>query len=67
MSASPTLTILILGRGVQSLVMALMASQGAFDRVPDCAIFSDPHWEPPSAYEHIQRLADSLGEITPAI
>ena len=34
MSAPPTLTVLSLGGGVQSTVMALMASQGVFDRVP---------------------------------
>ena len=37
MQAEPSLTVLSLGGGVQSSVMALMASQGAFDRVPDCA------------------------------
>ena len=40
MSAPPTLTVLSLGGGVQSSVMALMANQGAFDRVPDCAVFA---------------------------
>ena len=60
MSASPTLTVLSLGGGVQSSVMALMAGEGAFDRVPDCAIFADTHWEPPSVYEHIEWLRDRL-------
>ena len=46
MNSHPTLTVLSLGGGVQSSVMALMASQGAFDRIPDCAIFADTHWEP---------------------
>ena len=67
MNAPPTLTVLSLGGGMQYSVMALMAGAGVFDRVPDCAIFADTHWEPPSAYEHIQRLADSFGETTPAI
>ena len=40
--------------------MALMASEGEFDRVPDCAIFADTRWEPPSIYEHIQWLRDQL-------
>ena len=53
MSTPPTLTVLSLGGGVQSSVMALMADKGAFDRVPDCAIFADTHWEPPGVYEHV--------------
>ena len=60
MSAPPTLTVLSLGGGVQSTVMALMAGEGAFDRIPDCAIFADTHWEPPSVYEHIEWLRDRL-------
>ena len=68
MSNSPTLTVLSLGGGVQSSVMALMASQslpstgsgGAFDRVPDCAVFADTRWEPPSVYEHIEWLKGRL-------
>ena len=68
MNAAPTLTVLSLGGGVQSSVMALMAGEslpptgsgGAFDRVPDCAIFADTHWEPPSVYEHLEWLGDRL-------
>ena len=68
MQAEPSLTVLSLGGGVQSSVMALMASQslpptgsgGAFDRVPDCAIFADTRWEPPSVYEHVEWLARQL-------
>ena len=60
MNSHPILTVLSLGGGVQSSVMALMASQGAFDRIPDCAIFADTHWEPPSVYEHIEWLAEQL-------
>ena len=60
MSAPPTLTVLSLGGGVQSSVMALMAGERAFGRVPDCAIFADTHWEPPSVYEHIEWLKDRL-------
>ena len=41
MPAPPTLTVISLGGGVQPSVMALMASQGAFDRTPDCATFAD--------------------------
>ena len=60
MPSTPTLTVLSLGGGVQSSVMALMAGEGAFDRVPDCAIFSDTRWEPPSIYEHLEWLGDRL-------
>ena len=58
--SSPTLTVISLGGGVQSTVMALMASKGAFDRIPDCAIFADTRWEPPSIYEHLAWLKDRL-------
>ena len=68
MSLPPTLTVLSLGGGVQSSVMALMAGEslpptgsgGAFGRMPDCAIFADTHWEPPSVYEHMEWLKDRL-------
>ena len=61
MSAPPTLTVLSLGGGVQSSVMALMVGEGAFGRAPDCAIFADTRWEPPSVYEHVEWLRDRLG------
>ena len=60
MKLGPTLTVVSLGGGVQSSVMALMAGTEAFDRVPDCAIFADTHWEPPSVYDHIEWLKDQL-------
>ena len=60
MAFSPTLTILSLGGGVQSSVMALMASAGGFDRIPDCTIFADTRWEPPSIYEHLEWLSSHL-------
>ena len=50
MPSPRTLTVISLGGGVQSSVIGLMASQGASDRAPDCAIFADTHWEPPSVY-----------------
>ncbi len=40
MKPEPSLTVISLGGGVQSSVMALMANEGAFDRIPDCAIFA---------------------------
>ena len=60
MSAPPTLTVLSLGGGVQSSVMALMAGEGAFDSTPDCAIFAYTRWEPPGVYEHLQCPKDRL-------
>ena len=56
MASPPDLTVISLGGGVQSSVMALMAGEGAFDRPPDCAIFADTHWEPPSIYAHLDWL-----------
>ena len=56
----PDLTAISLGGGVQSTVLALMASQGAFDRMPDCAIFADTRWEPPSIYSHLDWLSEQL-------
>ena len=61
MQSTHSLTVISLGGGVQSSVMALMASQGAFDAIPDCAIFADTHWEPPSLYTHLDWLAERLG------
>ena len=58
--AMKRLTVISLGGGVQSSVMALMASAGAFDSVPACAIFADTHWEPPSLYPHLEWLAGQL-------
>ena len=55
-----TLTVLSLVGGVQSSVMAIMAGECAFGRVPDCAIFADTRWEPPSVYEHVERLGKGL-------
>ena len=60
MRPEPSLTVISLGGGVQSSVMTLMASRGAFDRVPDCAIFADTHWEPPTIYTHLEWLAGQL-------
>ena len=60
MRPEPSLTVISLGGGVQSSVMTLMASRGAFDNIPDCAIFADTHWEPPSIYTHLEWLAGQL-------
>ena len=54
------LTVISLGGGVQSTVMALMAGDGAFGGVPDWAIFADTHWEPPTIYSHLEWLSRRL-------
>ena len=61
MPSTTTLTVLSLGGGVQSSVKALVAGEGVFERVPDCAIFADARWEPPSVYKHLEWLTDRLG------
>ena len=61
MRSPRSLTVISLGGGVQSSVMALMAGDGAFDRVPDCAVFADTKWEPPSIYAHLEWLEGQLG------
>ena len=55
-----SLTVMSLGDGVQFSVMALMAVEGAFDRVPDCVIFADTHWEPHSIHTHLEWLESQL-------
>ncbi len=55
------LSVLSLGAGVQSTVMALMANEG-YDGIPkpDFAIFADTGWEPKSIYEHLDWLKTQL-------
>ena len=53
MGSAVSLTVIRLGGGVQSSVMALMANDGVFDRVPVCAIFAGTKWEPPSVCAHL--------------
>ena len=60
MRSTCSLTVISLGGGVQSSVMALMASGGAFGQLPDCAIFADTHWEPPTIYTHLDWLSGNL-------
>ena len=60
MRSPRSLTVISLRGGVQSSVMALMAGDGAFDRVPDCAVFADTKWEPPSIYTHLDWLEGQL-------
>ena len=44
MQPPTAVTVVGLGGGVR---FSLMASESAFDRVPDCAISVDTRWEPP--------------------
>ena len=57
---NPTLRVLSLGAGVQSTVLALMASKGETDSIPDCAIFSDTGGEPDYIYKHLDWLKTQL-------
>ena len=57
---SPTLIVTSLDGGVRSSVIALTASEVAFDRMPDCAIFTGSRWKPPRFYDHLERLKDRL-------
>ena len=67
MRAEPSLTVISLGGGVQSTVMALMASAGAFDHVPDCAVFADTRWEQLSFPLHVVDNGRSLREDVKAL
>ena len=49
-----------LGAGVQSSVLALMASRGEIGPMPDCAVFADTQWEPKGIYEHLDWLETQL-------
>ena len=60
MKPEPPLIVISLGGDVQSSVIALMANEGEFGRLRDCAIFADTRWEPPSIYEHMAWLKDRL-------
>lgn len=48
--------VVSLGAGVQSSAMLLLALDGAFGELPDCAIFADTQDEPPQVYETLNRL-----------
>jgi len=56
----PTLRILSLGAGVQSSVLALLASRGELGDVPNAAVFADTKWEQPAVYEHLDWLETQL-------
>jgi hypothetical protein len=56
----PTLRYISLGAGVQSSVLALMASRGEIKPIPDFAIFADTQWEPAQIYKHLDWLEKQL-------
>ena len=53
------LTVISLGAGVQSSVMALMAANGELPK-PDCAIFADTGYEPKAVYRYLEFLKKVL-------
>jgi len=54
------LTVISLGAGVQSSVMALMAAHGEITPMPDYAIFADTQSEPKHVYEWLDWLETEL-------
>jgi C-5 cytosine-specific DNA methylase len=57
--STPTMRLLSLGAGVQSTVLALMATDGTLPGL-DGAVFADTGWEPARVYRHLDRLEQSL-------
>ena len=55
-----SLTVIKLGGGIESSVIALIAGEGAFDHISACATFTDTRWEPPTVYECLDWLKDRL-------
>lgn len=60
--ADSTLSVLSLGAGVQSTVLALMACDGTLPGL-DAAVFADTGWEPPAVYEQVDRLTAELARV----
>lgn len=60
MNGEPELTVISLGGGVQSSVMALMAAEGLIKPMPEFAIFADTGWEPQGVYRHLDWLEKQL-------
>lgn len=48
--------VISLGAGVQSSAMLLMALEGRFGDLPDCAVFADTLWEPKAVYRWLEDL-----------
>jgi hypothetical protein len=57
---TPTLTVLSMGAGVQSSVMALMAAEGLIAPMPDVAIFANTQSDAPEVYKHLDWLEKQL-------
>ncbi len=60
MAGEPEFTVISLGGGVQSSVLALMAAEGLIKPIPDFAVFADTGWEPKEVYRHIDWLAGQI-------
>ena len=60
MAGEPELTVISLGGGVQSSVLALLAARREILPCPDYAIFADTGWEPQPVYDHIEWLERQL-------
>ena len=60
MNGEAELTVISLGGGVQSSVMALMAAKGLVKPMPDFAVFADTGWEPGNVYRHLDWLETQL-------
>lgn len=60
MAGEAELTVISLGGGVQSSVLALMAAEGLIKPMPDFAVFADTGWEPKEVYHHIDWLAEQI-------
>lgn len=60
MESSPALRVISMGAGVQSTMLSILAAEGAFGPLPDCAIFADTQWEPLGIYSHLKWLESQL-------
>lgn len=63
----PNYTVISLGAGVQSSTMLLMALEGAFDKVPDYAVFADTGAEPKVVYDYLDWLESVVDGRIPII
>lgn len=54
-TATPVLTNLSLGAGVQSTTLLLLSALGELPKL-DVAIFADTGWEPAAVYDHLDRI-----------
>ena len=54
------LTVIALGAGVQSSVMAMLAAAGEITPMPDAAIFADTQSEPQTVYDMVEWLTATM-------